>query len=87
MLRDVRYITYISYFNPNPYKVVFSPELNQAVFFFTKHNPVDFLPQLNQAPIYLYIYLLEPFLLDSEVNCQHTLFWKSDWMLHMTYCC
>lgn len=74
MLRDVRYITYISYFNPKPYKVVFSPELNQAVFFFTKHNPVDFLPQLNQAPIYLYIYLLEPFLLDSEVNCQHTLF-------------
>lgn len=32
-LSDMRYITYMSYFNSKPYQVVFSPELNQAVFF------------------------------------------------------
>lgn len=33
-LSDMSYIIYMSYFNPKPYQVVFSPELNQAVFFF-----------------------------------------------------
>lgn len=32
-LSDMSYIIYMSYFNPKPYKVFFSPELNQAGFF------------------------------------------------------